>query len=48
MQVGENYITDVRNTVVTLDNGSTTDARWLQIKILYQTPKIPLETYLAF
>ena len=39
MQVGENYITDVRNTVVTLDNGSTTDARWLQIKIPVYQPE---------
>jgi len=39
MQVGENYITDIRNTVVTLDNGSTTDARWLQIKIPVYQPE---------
>jgi cell surface protein SprA len=39
MNVGENYITDIRNTVVTLDNGSTTDARWLQIKIPVYQPE---------
>jgi len=39
MSVGQNYITDVRNTVVTLDNGSTTDARWLQFKIPVYQPE---------
>lgn len=39
MNVGENYITDIRNTVVTLDNGTTTDARWLQIKIPVYQPE---------
>ncbi len=38
MQVGENNITDIRNTVVPLDNGTTTDARWLQIKIPVYDP----------
>ena len=39
MTVGQNYITDIRNTVVTLDNGSTTDARWLQFKIPVYQPE---------
>ena len=39
MNVGDNYITDIRNTVVTLDNGSTTDARWLQFKIPVYQPE---------
>lgn len=39
MQVGENYITDIRNTEVTLDNGNTSDARWLQIKIPVYQPE---------
>ena len=33
MIVGQNYITDIRNTQVTLANGSVTDARWIQFKI---------------
>ncbi len=33
MTVGQNYITDIRNTQVTLPNGATTDARWIQFKI---------------
>ena len=39
MNIGENYITDVRNTQVTLENGSTTDARWLQFKIPVAQPE---------
>ncbi|TDD96535.1 T9SS outer membrane translocon Sov/SprA [Flavobacterium cellulosilyticum] len=39
MSIGENYITDVRNTQVTLTNGSTTDARWLQFKIPVAQPE---------
>lgn len=33
MHVGENYITDIRETNVNLPNGSTTTARWYQFKI---------------
>jgi cell surface protein SprA len=33
MTVGQNYITDIRNTQVTLPNGAITDARWIQYKI---------------
>ena len=33
MQVGQNYISDIRNTAVTLPNGSSTDSRWIQFKI---------------
>ncbi len=39
MNIGQNYITDVRNTQVTLPNGSTTDARWLQFKIPVSQPE---------
>ncbi|PKB16186.1 cell surface protein SprA [Flavobacterium sp. 5] len=39
MQVGQNYISDVRNTVVTLPNGSSTEARWLQFKIPISQPQ---------
>ncbi|HSD05829.1 cell surface protein SprA [Flavobacterium sp.] len=39
MTVGENYISDVRNTVVTLVNGSTTEARWIQFKIPISQPQ---------
>jgi cell surface protein SprA len=30
MNVGQNYITDIRNTQVTLPDGSVTEARWLK------------------
>jgi cell surface protein SprA len=33
MNVGENYVSDVKNTQVTMVNGKTTEARWLQFKI---------------
>ncbi|RDI52174.1 T9SS outer membrane translocon Sov/SprA [Flavobacterium glaciei] len=39
MSVGQNYITDIRNTQVTLPDGSTTDARWLQFKIPVSQPE---------
>ncbi|MGQ7946333.1 T9SS outer membrane translocon Sov/SprA [Flavobacterium sp. WC2509] len=39
MTVGENYISDVRNTVVTLANGATTEARWIQFKIPISQPQ---------
>ncbi|WP_158980898.1 MULTISPECIES: cell surface protein SprA [unclassified Flavobacterium] len=39
MDVGQNYITDIRNTQVTLPNGSTTEARWIQFKIPVSQPK---------
>lgn len=39
MVVGENYITDIRNTQVTLPDGSTTEARWLQFKIPVSQPE---------
>jgi len=39
MAVGENYISDVRNTVVTLANGATTEARWIQFKIPISQPE---------
>ncbi|MBB1193610.1 cell surface protein SprA [Flavobacterium sp. SOK18b] len=39
MDIGQNYITDIRNTQVTLPNGSTTEARWLQFKIPVSQPE---------
>ncbi|TDE05245.1 cell surface protein SprA [Flavobacterium sandaracinum] len=39
MNVGQNYITDIRNTQVSLPDGSTTEARWLQFKIPVAQPE---------
>ncbi len=39
MSVGQNYITDIRNTQVTMDNGQVTDARWIQFKIPVAQPE---------
>ncbi|TRX42382.1 T9SS outer membrane translocon Sov/SprA [Flavobacterium restrictum] len=39
MAIGQNYITDIRNTQVTLPNGATTDARWIQFKIPVSQPQ---------
>ena len=39
MNVGQNYITDIRNTQVTLPDGSTTEARWMQFKIPVSQPE---------
>ena len=39
MTVGQNYITDIRNTQVTLPNGSKTEARWIQFKIPVAQPE---------
>ncbi len=39
MKVGENYITDIRETTVPLPNGGTTDARWIQFKIPVSQPE---------
>lgn len=33
MEVGQNFVTDIRNTQVQLSDGTTTDARWIQFKI---------------
>ncbi|PWA10156.1 T9SS outer membrane translocon Sov/SprA [Flavobacterium laiguense] len=33
MTVGQNFISDIRNTQVTLANGNSTEARWIQFKI---------------
>ncbi len=38
MQVGANYITDVRETTKTLPDGTTTAARWIQFKIPVSQP----------
>ncbi|MFV8368404.1 cell surface protein SprA [Flavobacterium sp. LB2R40] len=39
MSIGQNYITDIRNTQVSLPDGSTTEARWLQFKIPVSQPE---------
>ena len=39
MAVGQNYITDIRNTQITMDNGQVTEARWLQFKIPVSQPQ---------
>ncbi|WP_418264764.1 cell surface protein SprA [Flavobacterium faecale] len=39
MQIGENYITDIRETQVTLPNGEVTPARWIQFKIPVAQPQ---------
>ncbi|WP_310560761.1 cell surface protein SprA [Flavobacterium sp.] len=39
MTVGQNYITDIRNTQITMDNGEVTDARWIQFKIPVAQPE---------
>lgn len=39
MSIGENYITDIRSTQVTLANGAITDARWIQFKIPVSQPE---------
>jgi cell surface protein SprA len=33
------YITDIRNTQVTLANGEVTDSRWIQFKIPVTQPE---------
>jgi cell surface protein SprA len=35
----KNYITDIRNTQVTLPDGSVTEARWMQFKIPVSQPE---------
>lgn len=39
MEVGQNYLTDIRNTQVELPDGTTTEARWLQFKIPVSQPQ---------
>ena len=39
MEVGQNYVADIRNTQVTLPDGSNTDARWIQFKIPVSQPE---------
>ncbi|MBX9807186.1 MAG: cell surface protein SprA, partial [Flavobacteriaceae bacterium] len=39
MGVGQNYVTDIRNTQQTMDNGVVTDARWIQFKIPVAQPQ---------
>ena len=33
LEIGRNFVTDIRESVVSLENGSTTNARWYQFKI---------------
>ncbi|HKO63654.1 MAG TPA: cell surface protein SprA, partial [Candidatus Nitrosocosmicus sp.] len=44
MEVGQNYVSDVRNTVVTLPNGATTESRWIQFKIPISQPQNTIGT----
>jgi cell surface protein SprA len=39
MEVGQNFVTDIRNTQVELPDGSTTEARWVQFKIPVSQPQ---------
>lgn len=39
LNVGQKYITDIRNTEVTLENGSIGNARWIQFKIPISKPE---------
>ncbi len=39
LEVGENYVTDIRNTEVKLPNGELTDSRWIQFKIPVTQPE---------
>jgi cell surface protein SprA len=39
MAIGQNYITDIRNTQVSLPDGTTTEARWIQFKIPVAQPE---------
>lgn len=39
MAIGQNYVTDIRNTQVTMDNGTVTEARWIQFKIPVSQPE---------
>ncbi len=48
MAVGSNYITDVRETVQTLPDGTTTNARWIQFKIPVSQPENTIGTISDF
>ncbi|WP_348797643.1 cell surface protein SprA [Flavobacterium adhaerens] len=48
MEVGQNYISDIRNTVVTLANGTTTESRWIQFKIPISQPENTIGTISDF
>ena len=39
IQVGDKFVTDIRDTQVTLPDGSNTDARWIQFKIPVSQPE---------
>jgi cell surface protein SprA len=48
MNVGQNYITDIRNTQVEMSNGQVTDARWIQFKIPVAQPENTIGTISDF
>ncbi|MBK0370252.1 T9SS outer membrane translocon Sov/SprA [Flavobacterium agrisoli] len=48
MAIGENFITDIRTTNVTLANGQTTTARWIQFKIPVRQPENTIGTISDF
>ena len=48
MEIGQNNITDIRNTQVTLANGQVTDARWIQFKIPVSQPQNTIGTISDF
>jgi len=48
MSVGQNFITDIRNTQVDLPNGSSTEARWIQFKIPVSQPQNTIGTISDF
>jgi cell surface protein SprA len=39
MEVGQNYVTDIRDTQITLPNSEVTSARWIQFKIPVSQPQ---------
>ncbi|HEY4617767.1 MAG TPA: cell surface protein SprA [Flavobacterium sp.] len=48
MAIGQNYITDIRNTQVTLANGEVTDSRWIQFKVPVTQPENTIGTISDF
>lgn len=48
MNVGQNYVTDIRNTQVELPDGTTTEARWIQFKIPVSQPQNTIGTITDF
>ncbi|MCD0472776.1 cell surface protein SprA [Flavobacterium sp. EDS] len=48
MKEGQNFVTDIRNTQVTMANGSVTEARWIQFKIPVSQPQNTIGTISDF